>query len=241
MSAKMHTMTLSERQIALLDAVIREYVHTAEPVGSGRLAELFHFQMSPATIRLELAELEAAGLLTHPHTSAGRVPTEAGYRFYIGHIHTPQASWKPEQQLVQELRRAQSDFETCLKNVARVLAQLTGETAFAGVDSQSVTYQGLANLFSKPEFHDPAHVVAFSEMLDRIDEVFHTLTKDMTNEVSIAVGRENPFGGACTTILIRVRRAPRTTGVVGLVGPMRMDYDRNVAIIREMRTLIETI
>ena len=77
---------LDLRSQAILRAVIEEYVTTAQPVGSHALVERYRLGVSSATVRAVLAELEAAGLLTHPHTSAGRVPTEQGYRYYVESI-----------------------------------------------------------------------------------------------------------------------------------------------------------
>src|SRR5512134_373122 len=77
---------LDLRSQAILRAVIEEYVTTASPVGSHALVERYRLGVSSATVRAVLAELEAAGLLTHPHTSAGRVPTEQGYRYYVESI-----------------------------------------------------------------------------------------------------------------------------------------------------------
>ena len=74
---------LSERQREILTRVVEEYVATSAPVGSKLLVERSWFAVSTSTVRAELAELERLGLLTHPHTSAGRVPTEAGYRVYV--------------------------------------------------------------------------------------------------------------------------------------------------------------
>src|SRR5881227_1146604 len=78
------TPELTPRQREILAHVVREYVATGQPVGSKHLVERVGLNVSPSTVRGDLSELEARGLLTHPHTSAGRVPTERGYRFYAG-------------------------------------------------------------------------------------------------------------------------------------------------------------
>ena len=77
-------MEITERQKQILCQIIEEYAETASPVGSMTMAKLFN--VSPATIRAEMARLEALGLVAQPHTSAGRVPTDAGYRFYVNHL-----------------------------------------------------------------------------------------------------------------------------------------------------------
>src|SRR5438876_6016708 len=80
------TLQLSQRQMAVLRRVVEEFVGTGQPVGSRTLVERSDLAVSPSTVRSELAELESRGLLTHPHTSAGRVPTERGYRFYADEL-----------------------------------------------------------------------------------------------------------------------------------------------------------
>src|SRR6187399_3467106 len=78
--------TLTDRQREILRRVVEEYVESGEPVGSKNLVARAGMTVSPSTVRAELAELERLGLLTHPHTSAGRVPTEAGYRIYVDEL-----------------------------------------------------------------------------------------------------------------------------------------------------------
>ncbi|MBQ1768034.1 MAG: heat-inducible transcription repressor HrcA, partial [Oscillospiraceae bacterium] len=81
-------MELSERKKRILSAVVEEYIASAEPVGSKRVLELSGLDFSPATVRAELAALERAGYLEQPHTSAGRIPTSAGYRLYVNELMT---------------------------------------------------------------------------------------------------------------------------------------------------------
>ena len=87
---------LGDRQRDLLRAVIREYIATAQPVASGALVRQYHLDVSSATVRNELAALEELGLLTHPHTSAGRVPTDLGYRYFIESL-MPRPGLEPEE------------------------------------------------------------------------------------------------------------------------------------------------
>src|SRR5437899_12849672 len=94
------TVQLSERQRAILHRVVEEFVGTGQPVGSKTLVARSDLRVSPSTVRGELAELENLGLLTHPHTSAGRVPTERGYRYYademLGCLETQPAAFQAD-------------------------------------------------------------------------------------------------------------------------------------------------
>ena len=80
---------MEDRKAAILSAVVEEYIHTAQPVGSERVAASHAVEVSSATIRSELANLEDQGYLVQPHTSAGRVPTEKAYRFFVDHLGAP--------------------------------------------------------------------------------------------------------------------------------------------------------
>ncbi|MDF2439419.1 MAG: heat-inducible transcriptional repressor, partial [Abditibacteriota bacterium] len=130
-------MTLLPRQKALLAAVIERYVENAEPVGSNALANDARFRaqfggISTATIRNELAELEAAGLLSHPHTSAGRVPTDAGYRFYVNQLLQPRPLRSSERaQIRSRIPTPPNSIEDALREATAALALLTGYPSVA--------------------------------------------------------------------------------------------------------------
>lgn len=221
---------ISERQSHVLQAVIQEYIRTAEPVGSERLAEIFG--VSSATIRNDLAALEEMRLLTHPHTSAGRTPTEKGYQFYIHHFVREKTDWQPAADVERELRSVRRDAEVLAKELAKLVAAETHAVALASIDARHVFYTGLSNLFSQPEFQEPAHIIRVSEILDQVDEVVRALSGEASRTVRVYLGQENPFGANCGSIVIKVSRARQFDLLLGLVGPMRMDYDRNIAIMR---------
>src|SRR6478609_4140390 len=106
------TMQLSERQSAILRRVVEEFVNTKQPVGSKMLVERSDLRVSPSTVRAELAELETLGLLTHPHTSAGRVPTEAGYRYYADELLRQPSS--PPAEFPLDLHSRRTEVESAL-------------------------------------------------------------------------------------------------------------------------------
>ena len=129
-------MPLTQRQLALLAAIIERYVSTAEPVGSTALAgdlavRLQVGSVSSATVRNELAELEAAGLLTHPHTSAGRIPTDAGYRVYVDELLKPRTVRRDERAQIAAQLSSPSSVEDALRDACTLLARLSGYPAVA--------------------------------------------------------------------------------------------------------------
>jgi len=121
---------LDQRAKQLLGAVVREYIATAEPISSAQLVRRYRLDLSPATVRNELAELEALGLLTHPHTSAGRIPTDLGYRFFIESL-MPRATLRPDEQVTvsHQFQQALRDTAEWLRMAASTLARLTAEAS----------------------------------------------------------------------------------------------------------------
>jgi heat-inducible transcriptional repressor len=121
---------LDPRARQVLGAVVREYIATAEPVASTQLVRGYKLDVSPATVRNELAALEEAGLLTHPHTSAGRVPTDLGYRYFIETL-MPTTSLRPEEQVTvsHQFQQALQDTAAWLRVAASSLARLTAEAS----------------------------------------------------------------------------------------------------------------
>ena len=126
-----HQFDLSARYQNILKATIDRYIATAEPVASKTLAQEYDFNVSSATIRNIMGRLEAAGLLYQPHVSAGRVPSDFGYRTYVDRliIRDRQTNMAIEQALREKLRTAQASFETLLQQAAKILATLSGYIA----------------------------------------------------------------------------------------------------------------
>lgn len=124
---------LSDRERQVLEAVIRTYVDTAEPAGSRTVSRRFDLGVSPATVRNTMSDLEAKGYLVHPHTSAGRVPTDLAYRFFVDQLMEPsRLSAAEQQQFVQELGAAwPSAVERLVRQAVRALSLLSNELGVA--------------------------------------------------------------------------------------------------------------
>ncbi len=141
---------LSERQRQILIRVVEEYVATGEPVGSKNLVERAGLRISPATVRNELAELERLGLLTHPHTSAGRVPTDRGYRYYVDRLlerRMPRPATFP-----LDLSAARSEVESALQATTEMLSQVTRLIALVSAPPfQAATVRHVEVLLLQPQ------------------------------------------------------------------------------------------
>lgn len=228
-------LALDNRKKELLARIVQSYVAKAEPISSSELAE--QFDLSPATIRNEMSELEEAGLIYQPHTSAGRIPAEAGFKLYIEEFLKEKS---PGQKFRDELNRScqDSDFSTAIKNVSRTLAEISTEVVIVGFSERDIYYTGLSNLFAKPEFSDKGLIINLSRLLDHLDEVIGALFRRNSQETEIVVGEDNPFGREFGTLIAKYQLGS-SRGLLALLGPIRMSYDDNLGLINYTTELIK--
>lgn len=125
-------MDLSDRQLQILQAIINDYVENAEPVGSRSIAKKYDLGVSPATIRNEMSDLEEMGYLTHPHTSAGRVPSDKAYRLYVNNLMKKKNLSARDKRLINErLAASRDEFDATIRHAAELLSEITHLASFA--------------------------------------------------------------------------------------------------------------
>lgn len=231
----MPIVMLKERQKSILDAVIEEYLESAVPVASRQIVNKFKMPYSPATVRADLLALDDEGFLEQPHTSAGRIPTDKGYRFYF-EIHESRLAslTEKEKEVLSILFRMNRD-EAFLKSTARAIAQISECFATAGFIDDYIFYKsGLADVFQEPEFEDRRMVEEFSELTEYIDEEI----KEAFGEVDfhcpkIFIGRENPIKEARNygMVVSSFFTQEKQKTIAAILGPKRMDYRKNVSLL----------
>ena len=242
---------LAPRQRDLLRAVIREHIASARPVASMALVQRYRLNVSPATVRNELAALEQMGLLTHPHTSAGRVPTDLGYRYFIESL-MPEIDLRPEERVTvsHQFRQASNDAADRLRLAASTLARLTAEAALATLDrepdratwTREIHYDGIDQILRQPEFEESERVREVVSLFSDRARLAQVLPASLEEgDVAVTIGSEHqveplrPFA----FVVGRYGRPPETAvGFVGVVGPTRMDYPRTIAAVRVVGQLM---
>ena len=229
---------MDSRRERILRAIIEEYVRTAEPVGSKYLCDQCDFDISSATIRNEMMVLEEEDYLRSPHASAGRVPTEKAYEFYLRNFVASKSGSRDSNKLRQSMVGA-FDGEAALRSLAKKLVDLSGETAIVAFDPRRSFYTGVANLFQKPEFRDLEVLRNLSAIVDRFDDVAEEIFDSISSEPQVMIGKENPFGEDMAAILVKYQLPNKVTGFLGLLGPLRMDYEKNIALIEEAKELLK--
>lgn len=231
---------MESRKDNLLRIIVEEHIENANPVGSSLVVEKYLPGLSSATIRNEMAELEEDGLIFQPHTSAGRIPTVAGYIRYVEKfLGEGKVSEKDRKQLEQLAVGLAAD-EAGIKTLAKALAEISDNTILVGFAANNVYYTGISNLFKQPEFSQHQLVFSMSEIIDHLDEVMGKIFHETENEAKILLGRENPFGEMCSVILGKYRRK-EGEGLIGILGPNRMDYERNLGLLKFTKELISAL
>ncbi|HET8991794.1 MAG TPA: transcriptional regulator [Candidatus Saccharimonadales bacterium] len=233
---------MTPRQQAILTAIVEQYAEVASPVGSTLLAKLFN--VSSATIRAEMAELERLGFIDQPHTSAGRVPTDKGYRYYVNNIS---ASFDKEDTEPRGAARALSARvhnagapERMIRNAVDTLVELTHNLGMATIGNQ-LYMSGLSNLFGQPEFMNAIQVQQVARLLDNLEP---WLREAAPNEpLSVYIGQENPIGRAagCSLIISRFRSPFSDASYIGTLGPTRQSYKDVMSLVKRAGQELEEV
>ena len=227
---------MEERQEAILAAVIDEYIETAVPVSSSALAEKYDFGLSPATLRFEMTELERGGYLYQPHTSAGRIPTNKGFRYFVDLLMKQRRLSAREQRILQaELLKSEIKNKILMRTAAKLLSMMSENLAVSGlINSDDFCESGIGHLLSQPDFNDLESVARVAEMIDCLAESLEEFSFQQENNSAAAVyiGEENPILQADDySMIVSSCRFGPNKGFLAIIGPKRMDYARNVSLV----------
>lgn len=223
---------MKDRDKKILEVIIKEHITTAAPVGSSHLVQKYKLDVSPATVRNVMVELEEEGYIVQPHTSAGRVPTEKAYLMLIEEINKKKNLRKIKESDAQEIDSVYNkENELSFKEIAKIMARLTDTAVFWAFHKHNLYYTGLSNLFRQPEFANTGMIYDVSQIVDRMDDIINEIYDEISFEPVILLGEENPFGTFCSSILVKYRVGEHD-GLFGIISPMRMDYENNLALIK---------
>lgn len=231
---------MTDRQANILRAVVEQYAEVASPVGSSLLAKVFN--VSSATIRADMAELERLGFIHQPHTSAGRIPTDKGYRFYVNALND--STDVPAERRAERALTARVESgglpERTIRNAVDTLVELTHNLGLATIGNQ-LYMSGLSNLFGQPEFIGGAQVQQVARLLDNLEP---WLREAAPNEpLSVYIGAENPIGRSANVSLIISRfRSPYSDhSYIGVLGPTRQQYRDVMSLVSRAGKSLEEV
>ncbi len=233
----------TNRQRSLVSRIIEEHIQTAEPVSSKAIAASGYFDVRSATIRNEMADLEDMGFLQQLHTSGGRVPTARAYRLYVNELIAAEGvtlNHAHRRRIDEALADADADdAESVNKALARTVGTLSGALVMVNQSARPEAYKvGLSNLMAFPEFREFDRLAGLTEFFDAFDAMADRMFRrafagDGGAPVKVFIGSENPDERIKdeTTICARYRLPGGVEGTLTLVGPMRMDYRKNIGLV----------
>lgn len=236
---------LTQRQIEILRAIIEEYIETAEAVGSETLEKKHNLSSSPATIRNEMVRLSELGYIRKLHSSAGRVPTPIGMKFYVKQLmKEKELSVVEEVALKEKVWDYRDKTQRFLREAVRLLAERTHALAIATTNQGDFYCAGYANILDMPEFYD---IDVTKTLLGAIDEydcfqsIFESTEDD--EDIHVLIGDElgSRMRGPYGFVFTHYQTPAQLSGEIGVIGPVRLNYMAVVPTVRYFGDLIETV
>lgn len=234
---------MTDRQKQILAAIIEQHAEIAAPVGSVMLAKLFG--VSSATIRSEMVRLEEMGFIEQPHTSAGRIPTDTGYRFYVNALNEahdnelqPQLPDRSARAIEARVNNYPNRADRAIRSAVDSLVELTHNMGIATIGDE-LYMAGIGNLFSQPEFLQGDHAQSVARLLDDLEP---WLREAKLNEpLNVYIGSENPIGrsSGATLIISRFRSPYSDNSYIGVIGPTRQSYEKVMRLVRRTGAMLE--
>ena len=236
-------LMLTDRQKKILNLIVREYSKKGEPVGSKEFSQKFFSDLSPATIRREFFDLTKAGYLLQSHPSAGRVPTDKAYKLFVDEVLENEKKLTGESEHWQKkMEMTRGGAKDLFSQSAKIIADFCGGLGVSYSFTGGFVYKfGLKNLFgqlmndvSSPEMKQ---IFTDIELMDeRFEELFNILVDD---ERSVFIGKDNPLIKSDSLSIISRHIPDGDSGVLLLIGPKNMHYDKNLAILEAVANLFD--
>ncbi|MGE5279258.1 MAG: HrcA family transcriptional regulator [Deltaproteobacteria bacterium] len=226
-----------KRKKEILLAAIELYLTQAEPVSSDILRKMRRLDVSSATVRNVLAELEELGLLSHPHTSAGRVPTDEGYRYYLNALMQKKKLNAEEIGLIDKIFSMKvREIDDLLEETSRILSDFTHYASLVSLqvdDDQRVHMEGLRHLLEHPEFQDLQRARRIMEALETREVLFDLIDRQFVGKTRVYVGKECKYAPmeSCAVVVTRCGGSEKRAGKLAVIGPKRMAYDQVIPLL----------
>lgn len=233
---------LTERQQALLKAIVEEYIEAAEPVGSEIIERKYNLGVSPATIRIEMSRLTDLGYLRQPHTSAGRAPTSMGMKFFIAELmKEKQLPVAAEVSIKEKMMAQRHRHERLIKEAVVALAERLDMLGLAIDEDGRSVYAGAANILDWPEFYDidvARYVLSLFDENPRLKEIIGRAVG--TDPVHILFGEDMEFEYLRPTgfVFTKYDVSEGKTGVIGVIGPARMNFPLVLPYVKYVRNML---
>ena len=237
---------LQARKERILGIAIREYIQSVTPVSSSFIAKEYPLDLSSATIRNVLAELEEEGYLTHPHTSAGRIPTQAGYRFYVDHLMNEIELLEEEKARIKaEYQKESDELETLLEKTSELLSNTTQYTSIVSVDGwgTKMFLRGTGHIVEYPDLQDIEKIRNILVALDRKEQLLEVINRKLRKNIEILIGQEIACQGinSCSLVISSYQSNKGPSGRIAILGPKHMNYDKVISTLEYIREVMNEV
>jgi transcriptional regulator of heat shock response len=232
------------RKDRILAIVIGRYIKTVMPVGSQFITEEYNLDVSPATVRNILADLEEEGYLTHPHTSAGRMPTQQGYRYYVDHLMNEiQLLEEEKRRIHQEYKHHARQLEDLMEKTSQMVSDLTHYTSIVSFDDgdgdDMVICKGTSYVVGYPESTDILKIQAILRVLEEKERLMELINRTLEKKIEIYIGHEMALKDmeSCSLAISHFEK-DGMKGRIAVLGPTRMHYDRVVSTLEYISQIL---
>lgn len=236
---------IQERKERILGIVVNEYIQTVSPVSSGYIAKQYHLDLSSATIRNILAELEDDGLLTHPHTSAGRMPTQEGYRYYVDHLMKEISLLEEQKKRIKmEYDRGRLDLERTLEKTSEVISNLTHYTSIVTVEgSGRRIFCNGTRYVVEYDYQDLEQIRELLTLLEEKERILELINRKLRQKIQIFIGHEMACRNIedCSMAVSCYQLHNGQTGRIAVLGPKRMNYQKVVSALDYISDLMQEL
>ena len=236
-------MQLTERKMTILNAIVRNYLATGEPVGSRTISKEQDLNLSSATIRNEMVKLMGLGLLEKSHISSGRLPTDQALRLYVTNfLGRRELNPMVSVEIRQGIYRDRFDKDVVIKSILDILSKETESLVFLILDNQ-IRYFGVSQLFKYSEFGE--NIEKLKKVINILEDenYLRNMVSKFTNSgVSLLIGGESGVKEFtdCAIAFIRIPFWDQNHSYVGVIGSKRMDYSIVIPALNEVRNALQT-
>ena len=230
---------LTKRQEEILNRIIQDYIELAQPISSQFLEKKHKFGISPATIRIEFQRLTKKGYLYQPHTSAGRVPTDKAYRYFVDNLL--KENFK-RFEIGDWIEREIEDSLKFLQNLTKNLAEICDSLVLSYLKEEDIFLKdGWEEVLKEPEFFFRETIFNFAQFLENFEKNIDNLK--INSKIKVYIGKENPFpkGKDFATIISKCYLPKGKETIFSILGPKRMDYNKNINLLNSLKNCLENL
>lgn len=231
---------ITSRQAKILAAIVKENCETGQPVASGDLVDKYNFNISSPTIRNEMQILEKLEFIKQPHTSAGRVPTDKGFRYFVNQLmDRVKLSVKEQDALRHELIKLQMAHVEMGRRLSKLLSEHSNQASFTLLGDEVSTF-GLSNILDNPALpaEDAKEIAKFFDGIDEHASKMITEYSGKGPEAKIGKEIQLSKNSDYSMIVSGLKLPSGKKGVIGLVGPKSMKYEKNLSLMEYISKLL---